>query len=75
MTTSTKGAISRRSFLADAGVLVVGFTLMPRLARAASLGAASSSRIAPPSGDQLDSWHVPILIGISHGEMKIPYQS
>jgi CO/xanthine dehydrogenase Mo-binding subunit len=57
MTTSQKGAISRRSFVADAGVLVVGFTLMPRLAHAESLGAAVS-KLAPPPGDQLDSWLV-----------------
>lgn len=58
MTTPVKGGVSRRSFLADAGVLVVGFTLMPRLARAESLGATPVSKVAPPSADQLDSWLV-----------------
>jgi nicotinate dehydrogenase subunit B len=48
--------VSRREFLADAGLLVVGFTLMPRLGRAESLG----SRVvgSAPAGDQLDSWLV-----------------
>ena len=58
MTTPAKSAISRRSFLADVGVLVVGFTLMPRLGRAESLGATSESSFVPPVGDQLDSWLV-----------------
>ena len=58
MTTPVKGGLSRRSFLVDAGVLVVGFTLVPRLARAESLGATAASMLAPPSGDQLESWLV-----------------
>ena len=58
MTAPVNGAISRRSFLADAGVLVVGFTLMPRLARAESLGSTPASKFVAPSGDQLDSWLV-----------------
>jgi CO/xanthine dehydrogenase Mo-binding subunit len=58
MTTPVNGGMSRRSFFADAGVLVVGFTLIPRLARAESLGATSVSKLAPPAADQLDSWLV-----------------
>ena len=58
MTTTDKAVISRRSFLADAGVLVVGFTLMPRLPRAESLGAEPVSKLVPPPGEQLDSWLV-----------------
>jgi hypothetical protein len=50
MTTPVKGAISRRSFLADAGVLVVAFTLMPRSARAESLGVKSRSTFVPVTG-------------------------
>jgi CO/xanthine dehydrogenase Mo-binding subunit len=49
--------VSRREFLADAGLLVVGFTLIPRLARAESLGSGANGSAAPPA-DQLDSWLV-----------------
>ena len=48
-------SISRREFLADAGILAVGFTLFPR--RAESLGSTASNTVAP-SADQLDSWLV-----------------
>jgi len=50
-----KRALSRREFLADAGILVVGFTLVPRLAHSESLGTES---LIAPSADQLDSWLV-----------------
>ena len=56
MSASTPRPVSRREFLADAGVLVVGFTLAPRLARAESL--LPSARAAAPAADQLDSWLV-----------------
>jgi CO/xanthine dehydrogenase Mo-binding subunit len=58
MRTSLNGTISRRSFLADAGMLVVGFTLMPKVTRTKSLGTAAGLERAAPSGDQLDSWLV-----------------
>lgn len=45
---------SRREFLTQAGVLIVGFTILPKVARAASLGSAP---VAPNAG-QLDSWLV-----------------
>ena len=49
-------AVSRRDFLANAGVLVVGFTLLPSAARASSLGTATSE--VSPRADALDSWLV-----------------
>ena len=55
-----RASISRRDFLADAGVLVVAFTLAPRVLRASSLGARSTA----PSADQLDSW---LVIGRDEG--------
>jgi CO/xanthine dehydrogenase Mo-binding subunit len=57
MSAPRSSALSRRSFLADAGVLVVGFTLVPRLVRASSLGTAETPA-APPAAEQLDSWLV-----------------
>ena len=57
MSASSRGPVSRREFLADAGVLVVAFTLAPRVTRAETLGAIRSIRAAPPA-DQLDSWLV-----------------
>src|SRR5688572_8853254 len=52
----TSSSISRREFLADAGLLVVAFTLVPR--RASPLGAGHTPVTAAPSADQLDSWLV-----------------
>lgn len=55
---SNAGRVSRREFLADAGLLVVAFSLLPRSVRASSSGrsgAAATSLVAPPA-DQLDSW-------------------
>ncbi len=57
MSMSRHDRVSRREFLADAGVLVVGFTLVPRLARAESASQATSTAAAP-AADQLDSWLV-----------------
>ena len=57
MKTSSASTQSRREFLADAGILLVGFTLFPRGARAGSLGAVPGTSAAP-SADALDSWLV-----------------
>ena len=57
MRPSTSSPISRRAFLADTGVLVVGFTLLPRATRGGSLGAAPTAATSPPN-DALDSWLV-----------------
>jgi nicotinate dehydrogenase subunit B len=57
MGTSPSASRSRRGFLADAGILVVGFTLFPRVLRAESLGRATEAAAAP-SADALDSWLV-----------------
>ena len=57
MSASTRAPVSRREFLANAGVLVVGFTLVPRAVPGSSLGAASTPT-ASPSADALDSWLV-----------------
>ena len=54
---------SRREFLADAGILVVGFTLFPRSVRAESLG-LEPGRSTAPSADALDSW---LVIGRDEG--------
>ena len=54
---ASKMTVSRREFLADAGILAVGFTFIPRLARAESLGEPAGALLAP-SADQLDSWLV-----------------
>ena len=54
---------SRREFLADAGILVVGFTLFPRGVRAESLG-GTTGRSTVPSADALDSW---LVIGRDEG--------
>jgi len=50
--------ISRREFLADAGMLVVAFTLVPRAGKAGSLGATTTASLAAPPAEQLDSWLV-----------------
>jgi CO/xanthine dehydrogenase Mo-binding subunit len=50
-------SVTRREFLADAGVLVIAFTLLPRSLRAAPAGDHRSAAVAP-SADQLDSWLV-----------------
>jgi CO/xanthine dehydrogenase Mo-binding subunit len=50
-------SLSRRDFLADVGVLIVGFSLTPRLARAESLGTRPVTPMAP-SAESLDSWLV-----------------
>jgi len=52
---ATPRLVSRREFLADTGILVIGFTLAPRLARAESLLPLVA---AAPAADQLDSWLV-----------------
>ena len=57
MTAPTTSPISRRTFLADTGLLVVAFTLLPRALRGSSLGSTRSAAIAP-AADQLDSWLV-----------------
>jgi nicotinate dehydrogenase subunit B len=57
MRTSTPTPVSRRDFLTDAGVLVVGFTLLPRAIHGSSLGLRSVNETAP-SADALDSWLV-----------------
>ena len=57
MNTPPASSRSRREFLADAGILIVGFTLFPRGARAESLGRAMG-KLAAPSADALDSWLV-----------------
>ncbi len=49
--------VSRRDFLASAGVLAVGFTLVRRAASGSSLGSAGRSAAAP-GADSLDSWLV-----------------
>jgi CO/xanthine dehydrogenase Mo-binding subunit len=54
---SDSRSVSRRDFLADLGVLVVGFTLAPRVTGAESLGATPVTPVAPPAGS-LDSWLV-----------------
>jgi CO/xanthine dehydrogenase Mo-binding subunit len=54
---SRTSAVSRREFLADAGVLIVGFSLLPRVGRTESLGGAVEGMVPPPA-DQLDSWLV-----------------
>jgi nicotinate dehydrogenase subunit B len=46
---------TRREFLTEVGVLAIGFTLIPRLARAESLVRALP---LAPAADQLDSWLV-----------------
>ena len=56
MSTSPSFSRSRREFLADAGILVVGFSLFPRALRARSSGGAEHA--AAPSADALDSWLV-----------------
>jgi CO/xanthine dehydrogenase Mo-binding subunit len=53
----TSSSLSRRDFLADAGILAVGFTLFPRRTRGQALGTAEPGPVAPP-GDALDSWLV-----------------
>lgn len=53
---SEGSALSRREFLADVGMLAIGFTLAPHLAHAESL--ASTARALAPAADQLDSWLV-----------------
>jgi CO/xanthine dehydrogenase Mo-binding subunit len=57
VTTSSTSTRSRREFLADAGILIVGFTLFPRGIRAESLGQAVG-QLTAPSADALDSWLV-----------------
>jgi len=57
VSTSPTSTRSRREFLADAGILIVGFTLFPRGARAESLGQAVG-QLTAPSADALDSWLV-----------------
>ena len=57
VSTSSASRRSRREFLADAGLLIVGFTLFPRGVRADSLGGAKG-RSTAPSADALDSWLV-----------------
>jgi nicotinate dehydrogenase subunit B len=47
--------LSRRAFLAEAGSLAIGFTLLPRALRATSSSAPAS---LAPAADQLDSWLV-----------------
>jgi nicotinate dehydrogenase subunit B len=56
-TPSKAGRVSRREFLADAGLLVVAFSLLPRSVRASSSGrsGAAATSLVPPA-DQLDSW-------------------
>ncbi len=56
-TPSKAGRVSRREFLADAGLLVVAFSLLPRSVRASSSGrsGAAATPLVPPA-DQLDSW-------------------
>jgi len=61
VSTSSASTRSRREFLADAGILIVGFTLFPRGVRADSLGVATT---AAPSADGLDSW---LVIGRDEG--------
>jgi len=56
MSNVTSGSVSRREFLSKTGVLVIGFTLAPRLARAGALGNRSTA--TAPAADQLDSWLV-----------------
>ena len=56
MRASTSSSLSRREFLADAGILAVGFTLIPRSVRGLSLGSREAE--AAPSADALDSWLV-----------------
>ena len=57
MHTSPASRQSRRDFLADAGMLIVGFSLFPRASRASSLG--RTPRVAAaPSADALASWLV-----------------
>ena len=63
MRTSSASPRSRREFLADAGILIVGFTLFPRGARAKPLGDAASRSVFP-SADALDSW---LVIGRDDG--------
>ena len=57
MSTSPASPRSRREFLADAGVLIVGFSLFPRASHASSLGRPPRVATAP-SADALDSWVV-----------------
>ena len=57
MRTSPASPQSRREFLADAGILIVGFSLFPRASRASSLGRPPRVATAP-SADALDSWLV-----------------
>ena len=57
MRPTTPSSLSRREFLADAGILAVGFTLIPRSVRGMSLGSGESEALAP-SADALDSWLV-----------------
>ena len=58
MSASPPSTVSRREFLANAGLLVVGFTLMPRFVRGEALGAQTPAAAASPAADQLDSWLV-----------------
>jgi len=57
MSVKSPSSLSRREFLADAGTLAVGFTLIPRTVRGMSLGSGESEALAP-SADALDSWLV-----------------
>jgi len=57
MSASRRASVSRREFLTDAGILVVGFTLVPRFIRAEPSGSYAEATAAP-SADQLDSWLV-----------------
>ena len=57
MAAPTTRPIGRREFLADAGLLVVAFTFLPRALRSSPLGTGSTATVAP-SADQLDSWLV-----------------
>ena len=57
MGATTPSSVSRREFLVDAGILAVGFTLIPRAVHGMSLGSGKSEAPAP-SPDALDSWLV-----------------
>ena len=56
MRASTPSSVSRREFLADAGILAIGFTLIPRSVRGMSLGSGEAA--VAPAADALDSWLV-----------------
>jgi len=57
MRAAIPSSLSRREFLADAGILAIGFTLIPRSVRGLSSGSGESEALAP-SADALDSWLV-----------------